>query len=54
MNKLPYDRKVLLTVLIYHSRTETSGCHCGWAELGKSYADHVADVYEQSVTARLK
>lgn len=47
-----YDREVLTTVLIYHARTDTSGCHCGWADLGASYADHVADVYEQSVAAR--
>lgn len=46
------DREVLTTVLIYHARTDTSGCHCGWAALGLSYADHVADVYEQSITAR--
>lgn len=47
-----YDREVLTNVLIYHARTDTSGCHCGWAVLGASYADHVADVYEQSVAAR--
>lgn len=52
MADVPYDREVLTTVLIYHAPTATSGCHCGWAVLGASYPDHVADVYEQSVTAR--
>lgn len=41
-----YDRDVLVDTLIYHQRTDTSGCHCGWAVLGASYAEHVANVYE--------
>jgi hypothetical protein len=48
-----YDREVLVTVLVYHARTNTSACHCGWgtaaAQLGMSHPEHVADVYEQSV-----
>jgi hypothetical protein len=44
----PYDRAILIHVLIYHQATATSGCHCGWAELGRSHAEHVADVYEQT------
>lgn len=44
-----YDRAKLVQVLVYHQRTNTSGCHCGWGVLGASYADHVADVYEQAV-----
>ena len=47
-----YDSEVLTTVLIYHWPTASSGCHCGWAKLGASFADHVADVYEESVAAR--
>lgn len=47
-----YDREVLTTVLIYHQRTDTSGCHCGWAVLGASYAEHVVDVYEACMAAR--
>jgi hypothetical protein len=47
-----YDRDVLVNVIIYHGRTSIKGCHCGWAELGRSHAEHVADVYEQSVQAR--
>lgn len=41
-----YSRSLLVEILIYHQRTDTSGCHCGWAVLGASYAEHVADVYE--------
>lgn len=44
-----YDRDLLVEVLIYHQRTDVSGCHCGWAELGASYPEHVADVYERVV-----
>jgi hypothetical protein len=47
-----YDRNVLVAVLVYHWPTQTSGCWCGWAELGKSFPAHVADVYEASVAAR--
>ena len=43
------ERDVLVNVLIYHQRTNTSGCHCGWAVLGASYAEHVADVYEEAL-----
>ena len=46
---MKYDRKVLVEVLIYHWPTSTSGCGCGWARLGHSHAEHVADVYEASV-----
>lgn len=29
-------------VLIEHGRDGIEGCRCGWAELGKSHAKHVA------------
>ncbi len=29
-------------LLIEHARYDIRGCHCGWAELGKSHAVHVA------------
>ena len=29
-------------VMIEHSRTSIEGCHCGWSDLGKSHAEHVA------------
>lgn len=47
-----YDRAVLVDVLVYHWRTDNSGCGCGWAELGRSHAEHVASVYEASILAR--
>lgn len=45
----PYDRDVLVKVLVYHQATSTSGCHCGWKVLGASHCGHVADVYEQTM-----
>lgn len=49
---LPYDRDVLVEVIVYHGRTSIERCHCGWAELGRSHAEHVATVYEESVAVR--
>lgn len=46
-----YDRAVLVQVLVYHQRKNIEGCWCGWSELGRSHAEHVADVYEASVRA---
>jgi hypothetical protein len=43
-----YDRAVLVAVLVYHQRLADSTCSCGWGVLGASFADHVADVYEQA------
>lgn len=47
-----YDRAVLVDVLVYHARTETSGCRCGWGDLGRSFPEHVADIFEESIRAR--
>ncbi len=47
----PYDREVLVDVLVYHGRNGIKGCRCVWADLGRSHPEHVADVYEQRVTA---
>lgn len=50
-----YDREVLTTVLVYHQRKTIDsvyGCACGWADLGKSHAEHIADVYEQSMAVQ--
>jgi hypothetical protein len=44
-----YNRKVLVEVLIYHWPTSTSSCFCGWAELGHSHPEHVADIYETTI-----
>ncbi len=49
---VPYDRAVLVEVVIYHWRRDIRGCGCGWAELGRSFAEHIATVYEESVMAR--
>lgn len=49
---VPFDRAALVEVLVYHWRTNTSGCGCGWAELGRSHPEHVVDVYVQSMEAR--
>jgi hypothetical protein len=46
-----YDREILVRVLVYHWPTRNSGCWCGWAELGASFPEHVADVYEMTVRA---
>lgn len=46
-----YDRAVLVDVLVYHYRDDIKGCGCGWSQLGASWPEHVADVYEQSVAA---
>jgi hypothetical protein len=47
-----HDRAVLVEVLVYHYRDGIQGCGCGWAELGKSWPEHVAMVYEESLAAR--
>lgn len=49
---VPYDREVLVEILVYHYRKNDSSCGCGWAELGRSHPEHVANVYEQSVAVR--
>lgn len=51
-DRVPYDRTVLVEVLVYHWPTATSGCFCGWNVLGASHSEHVADVYEASMAAR--
>ncbi len=38
-------------VLITHSRTSIEGCHCGWAKLGHSHAQHVADMLADHLAA---
>lgn len=50
MKEVKYDREVLIEILVYHYRKDDASCGCGWAELGRSHAAHVADVYELSVT----
>lgn len=45
----PNERAILVQVLIYHYRTNISGCGCGWAKLGFSHPEHVVDVFEESI-----
>jgi len=47
-----YVRGLLVGVLVAHQPTSTSGCICGWAVLGASHAEHVADVYEAATGYR--
>lgn len=51
-----YDRSVLVKVIVYHQRMDDSTCACGRGkrpeQLGLSFADHIADVYEESVAVR--
>ena len=44
-----YDREVLMHVVNHHHKVEIKGCICGWAALGRTIGEHVADVYEESV-----
>lgn len=48
-----YQRDVLVDVVIHHHRESIKGCSCGWSQLGLSWADHVADVYESAVNEQL-
>lgn len=48
----PFDRRVFLETLVVHQRVDTTGCACGWAVLGASYAAHVADEYETELARR--
>lgn len=49
---MEFNREIMIEVLVYHWPTKSSGCHCGWAELGKSFPEHVVKVYEDSVRLR--
>ncbi len=37
---------VVADLLVQHARYDIRGCRCGWAELGKSHAVHVAKVLD--------
>ncbi len=49
---LPFVREVMISVLVYHQPTNTSGCLCGWGELGRSHPEHVVEIYEMSIIRR--
>ena len=44
-----HNNDLLVQVLVAHQRNGHKGCHCGWNPLGKSYAQHVADIYEAAL-----
>lgn len=46
------QREVLVDILVYHYRKDIKGCACGWADLGKSWPGHIADIYEATLIAR--
>jgi hypothetical protein len=50
---MEYNRDKLIQVLIYHYRANIGSCGCGWAELGKSHPEHVANVYEEYLRSGL-
>lgn len=37
------EREVLAGILIEHTRMNIERCRCGWSDLGRSHARHVAD-----------
>jgi hypothetical protein len=50
-NDLAYQR-LAAAVLVAHQQREDSSCLCGWRELGRSYADHVAQVLSDAGALR--
>lgn len=44
---------VATAVLVEHQRRDIEGCLCGWAELGKSFAEHQAKLVLSAVFAEL-
>ena len=39
-------------VLVAHQRIDITSCLCGWSQLGRSHARHVADVLHASGALR--
>ena len=39
-------RRLAEAVLVAHQRRDSGSCLCGWSELGRSHAAHVAGVLE--------
>lgn len=46
------ERAILVEIFVYHYRKDNAACGCGWAELGHSHAEHVAEVFESSLLMR--
>ncbi len=47
-----YDREVLMDVANRHHKVEIKGCICGYAKLGATIGEHVADVYEERMQTK--
>jgi hypothetical protein len=47
-----YNRQVLVDTLVEHAMTDSAGCRCGGVELGHSYPEHLADMYERRAALR--
>lgn len=45
-------RNLATAVLIAHQRKDITSCLCGWAELGKSHAAHVASILDAAGALR--
>lgn len=45
-------RRLAAAILIAHQRTGIGGCLCGWAHLGHSHAEHVAEILEHAGALR--
>lgn len=41
--------QLTIDVLVAHQRKDLTSCICGWAELGRSHAEHVANALEAEV-----
>jgi hypothetical protein len=48
-----YDRELLVEVPTYHQQRSDSSCICGWARLGASHPEHVADTYEATLRSSM-
>lgn len=46
-------RQLAQAILVAHQRDgRTTGCMCGWLDLGKSWAEHVANVLDDAGALR--
>ena len=48
----PTYRNLTAAVLVAHQRVNLTACLCGWADLGRSHADHVARVLDHAGALR--
>ena len=45
-------RQLAAAILVAHQRYDITSCLCGWAELGRSHAEHVASVLDNAGALR--